>query len=143
MLDMKARLLLSMKPRYAELVFNGAKTAELRKRISPYMKNRDVFIYVTSPVRQLRGGFRVEHVWSGSPEEVWVLVSDKAGINKQDFDAYYEGRTTAYALKIADVWEYDQPFALNTLRERLEYFVVPRSWRYIKPEEQDLFGRPS
>ena len=143
MLNVSSRLLLSMKPCYADLVFNGAKTAELRKRIGPHMKDRDVFIYVTSPVRQLRGGFRVEHVWSGSPEEIWSLVSDMAGINKQDFDAYYAGRTTAYALKIVDVWEYDQPFALNTLRELLEGFVVPRSWRYLKPQEQALFGRCS
>ena len=60
-------LLLSLKPRYADLVFRGLKTAELRRRI-PYVENRDVFVYVSSPVRRLRGGFHVEHVWSGTPE---------------------------------------------------------------------------
>ena len=138
---MSNRLLLSMKPCYAELVFNGGKTAELRKRIGLQMKDIDAFIYVTSPVRQLRGGFRVEHVWSGSPEEVWSLVSDMAGIKKKDFDTYFAGRTIAHALKIVDVWEYDQPFALSALRERLEGFVVPRSWRYLRPEEQALFEK--
>ena len=58
-------LLLSLKPCYADLVFQGLKKAELRRRI-PCVENRDVFIYVSSPVRCLRGGFRVEHVWSGN-----------------------------------------------------------------------------
>ena len=60
-------LLLSLKPDYADLVFDGLKEAELRRRITSCMENRDVFIYVTTPVRQLRGGFRVGQVWSGTP----------------------------------------------------------------------------
>ena len=64
-----------------------------------------------------------------------------AGIKKKDFDTYFAGRTIAHALKIVDVWEYDHPFALSALRERLEGFVVPRSWRYLRPEEQALFEK--
>ena len=60
-------LLFSLKPQYADLVFEGLKHAELRRRITPDMKDRDVFIYVSSPIRQLRGGFRVGHVWQGVP----------------------------------------------------------------------------
>ena len=127
-----------MKPCYADLVFNGEKTAELRKRIGQSMQNRDVLVYVTSPVRQLRGGFHVEVVQKGSPRDVWKSVSDAAGINKQEFDAYYSGSHTAYALRITAVWQYEKPFALSTLRAMLDNFVVPRSWRYLKPSEQRL-----
>ena len=66
-------------------------------------------------------------------------MSDRAGINRQDFDDYYEGRTKAYALKITHVWEYLEPFELAALRNLLRDFVVPRSWRYLKPEENDMF----
>ena len=134
-------LLLSLKPDYADLVFDGLKEAELRRRISSCMENRDVFIYVTSPVRQLRGGFRVGQVWSGTPEEVWRRVSKLAGVHKRDFDAYYAGRTVAYALEITDVWEYKNPASLNTLGNRFPDFVVPQSWRYVRPEEYRLFRR--
>ena len=71
----KKALLLSLKPIYADLVFSGLKIAELRRRI-PCVENRDVFIYVSSPARELRGGFRVGQVWKGSPDEVWKQVSD-------------------------------------------------------------------
>ena len=134
-------LLLSLKPHYADLVFEGLKQAELRRRITPFMKNRDVYIYVSSPVQHLRGGFRVGHVWRGSPDEIWNEVSDLASINKRDFDAYYAGRTIAYALKITDVWEYEYPADLTTLRNRFPQFIVPQSWRYIRPEECRSFRR--
>lgn len=134
-------LLFSLKPCYADLVFNRLKEAELRKRIAPYMTNRDVFIYVSSPVRKLRGGFRVGHVWRGTPQEVWGEVSELAGVDKQDFDAYYAERSIAYALRIKDVWEYENPASLISLRARFESFVVPQSWRYVKPEEHRSFRR--
>ena len=128
-------LLLSLKPRFADLVFRGLKTAELRRRIARRAVNRDVFVYVSSPVRELRGGFRVEYVWKGSPESVWEQVSDLAQVEKGDFDAYYGERQIAYALKIADVWLYQTPASLETLRTKLDNFVVPQSWRYVRLEE--------
>ena len=127
-------LLLSLKPIYADLVFRGLKVAELRRRI-PCVENRDVFIYVSSPARQLRGGFRVGHVWKGAPEEVWKQVSDLVGVDKRDFDEYYTGRRVAYALGITHVWERDDPIDLSTLRARFPKFVVPQSWRYVRAEE--------
>ena len=132
-------LLLSLRPRFADLVFEGLKKAELRRRFAQGAQNRDVFIYVTSPLRHLRGGFRVEHVWKGTPKEIWEKVSDLAGIDKGDFDAYYHGKAVAYALKIADVWEYSKPVSLDMLRSELGQFVVPQSWRYVKPKEFRLF----
>ena len=132
-------LLFSLKPCYADLVFEGLKKAELRRRIASCIEGRDVFIYVSSPVKQLRGGFRVGHVWQGSPEEVWNEVSEIAGVDKQGFDNYYEGREIAYALQVTDVWEYENPVDLNRLRNRFSNFSVPQSWRYVKPEEYRSF----
>lgn len=134
-------LILSLRPCFADLVFEGLKHAELRRRIVQGIENRHVFIYVTSPVRHLRGGFRVEHVWKGTPNEIWKQVSNLAGVDKGDFDAYYQGRTVAYALKIADVWEYSTPIELDYLRCKLGRFIVPQSWRYVRHEEYDLFQK--
>ena len=132
-------LLLSLKPCYADLIFEGLKKAELRRRIASCIEGRDVFIYVSSPVRQLRGGFRVGQVWRGSPEEVWNKVSELVGVDKRGFDTYYEGREIAYALQITDVWEYENPTDLNRLRKRFPNFVAPQSWRYVRPEEYRSF----
>ena len=132
-------LLLSLKPHYANLIFEGLKTAELRRRIASHIKGRDVFIYVSSPIMALRGGFRVGEVWSGIPEDVWNMVSELASVDKQDFDTYFEGQTIAYAFEIQEVWEYQNPVSLNTLRNRLSNFVVPQSWRYVRLDESQFF----
>ena len=58
-------LLLSLKPYYADLVFEGLKTVELRRRIASHLEGCDAFIYVSRPIAALRGGFRIGEVWSG------------------------------------------------------------------------------
>ena len=134
-------LLLSLKPRYADLIFEGVKKAELRRRALVQMEGRDVFVYVTSPIMQLRGGFLVGEVWTGTPQEIWKKVSEWAGVNKDDFDAYYAGQSIAYALEITDVWEFANPPGLSILRSRFDNFIVPQSWRYVKPEEHKCFRK--
>ncbi len=132
-------VLFSIKPFYANLIFEGIKTAELRRRIFSNIKDRDVFIYVSSPTKQIQGGFRAGQVLQGTPKEIWNQVSEIAKIEKQDFDAYYAKRKIAYALQITDVWEYVNPVSLDTLRKRFPQFVVPQSWRYVKYEEYKSF----
>ena len=139
--DSSRPLLLSLKPCYADLIFEGVKKAELRRRALLQMEGRDVFVYVTRPVMQLRGGFRVGQVWTGSPQAIWRKVCDWAGVSKQDFDAYYAGQSIAYALEITDVWEFADPPGLDALRNQIDNFVVPQSWRYVKPEEYQAFRK--
>ena len=134
-------LLLSLKPRYADLIFEGVKKAELRRRSLVQMEGRDVFVYVTSPIMMLRGGFRVGEVWAGTPQDIWDRVSEWAGVDKDDFDAYYSGQSIAYALEITDVWEYANPPGLGTLRSQFDTFIVPQSWRYVTHEEHEFFRR--
>ena len=132
-------LILSLKPHYAELIFEGLKKVELRRRIAPQTRGRDVLIYVSSPVRKLRGGFRVGEVWKGSPEEVWNSIAQLAAIARQEFDTYFQGQGVAYALEVTNLWEYRSPVSLNQLREQFNNFVVPQSWRYAKNEEHEAF----
>lgn len=134
-------LLLSLKPVYADLVFSGLKTAELRRWIPRDMKGRDVFIYVSSPERVLRGGFTVADVWQGTPDDVWDRVKDLALVDTDTYKAYYEGRSKAFALSIADAWEHKHPLTLEDLRDKFENFVVPQSWRYLRDCERRSFGK--
>ena len=132
-------VLLALKPLYANMVFGRRKTAELRRRIAWGMRHRDVFIYVSSPVMELRGGFRVGEVWCGAPEDVWGIVRDRAGVDKRDFDAYFEGHTIANALEIKEVWKCPKPVNLDTLRDKFSNFTVPQSWRYVREDEFPFF----
>ena len=69
------------------------------------------------------------------------MVSKLAGVNKPDFDTYFEGQTIAYALEIKEVWECSQPISLGTLRDKFSNFVVPQSWRYVRTNEYQFFQK--
>ena len=143
MTDQQSPLLISLRPCFAELIFNGLKQVELRRRFSDFVQGRQVFIYVSSPERALRGGFRVEKIWKGTPDSIWRKVSSVAGIDRLAFDDYYQGSDIAYALKIADLWEYRSPIQLQTLQDELGCFAAPQSWRYLKSDELEFLGQGS
>ncbi|MAS93945.1 MAG: hypothetical protein CMO55_12190 [Verrucomicrobiales bacterium] len=132
-------ILISLKPNYADLVFTGLKTAELRRRMPSDLENREVFVYVSTPVRALRGGFKIGQVWSGSPEEIWSHVSQLAAVSEDEYEAYFQNANVAYALEILDLWEYQDPPSLTDLRSNLGKFVVPQSYRFVKPVERNYF----
>lgn len=134
-------LLLSLKPSYADMVFDGLKRAELRRRMASYIENRDVFVYVSSPRREIRGGFRVGQVWTGSPAQVWQFVESIASMGKREFDAYFSGSKVAFALEITNVWQYNNAVKLVFLRRRFSSFVVPQSWRYLSSEEYEFLAQ--
>ena len=134
-------LLLSLKPRFAELVFMGKKTVELRRRVASTMTGREVFIYVSSPERMIRGGFRIAEVWSSDPETVWSEVASRAGVAKAEYDAYYEGCGIAHALALSDVWAHETPVEIEDVRRELPGFRPPQSWRYAKGRELEWLRR--
>ena len=113
----------------------------LWRSIAYRMEGRNVFIYVSSPVRRLRGGFKVDKVWAGSPETVWNQVSALAQVDRETFDSYYAGRSVDFALGISSVWEYKNQPSLTMLRKRFPQFVVPQSWRYLRDDEHRSFCR--
>jgi len=128
-------IVLSLKPYYAEMLFAGVKTIELRRRIATGFKGREVFVYVSSPVQKIWGGFRVHEIRSGAPDELWAHIEAKAGVERVEYDAYYSGSGVAHALHVSHVWQHDAPVALGVVREALPEFRPPQSWRYAKGQE--------
>ena len=99
------------------------------------MKGREVFIYVSSPVRMVRGGFRVTEVWSSDPETVWGEVALRTGVGKAEYDAYYDGCGIAHAFALSDVWAHETPVEIEGVRRALPGFRPPQSWRYARGPE--------
>ena len=128
-------LLLSIRPRYAEMILSGVKTVELR-RIKPKIKKGSaVVFYVSSPVKAIIGGFRVVEVIEGSPSEVWNSVRSIAGVNREEFNEYFDGTEKAYGISIENLWVFRKPLELDFLRNLWTGFNPPQSYRYLTNEE--------
>ena len=131
-------LLLSIRPKFAEKVFNGTKKVELR-RVKPGISEGDiVVVYVSSPVKQIWGTFEVGRIIEKPLHELWDLVQCEACLSKNEFDEYYDGIERGYGIYIRGTAYIKQPIDLNEIRERWGGFHPPQSYRYLSMSDLDL-----
>lgn len=124
---MQTRVLLSIKPEFANKIFDGTKRFEFRKAI---FKNKDiktVVVYASSPVKQVIGEFEIETIISSSPQSVWQQTKSHSGISEEFFFEYFSEKDIAYAIKIKKATKYKKPLCL-----RKDFNVLPpQSYLYI------------
>lgn len=128
------KVLLSIKPEYAEKIFSGEKKYEYRRKLFRRSGVSSIVIYVTQPVGLIIGEFEIADVIEGVPEELWEGTKDYSGISKKFFIKYFGGSKRGYAIKVGNVKKYREsidPYAFQP------NFVPPQSYRYLK--DQGLF----
>lgn len=130
-------LLLSIKPAFAEMVLAGRKTVELRRVRPSVDPGMPLLLYASSPRRQLVATGRIADVAWGSPDEVWEAYGADTGVPRAFFDDYFAGSPRAVAILVEDVRPLAAPVALDDLRDRLESFHPPQSFRYLTGRDVD------
>jgi predicted transcriptional regulator len=93
---------MSIRPPYAEAIFSGTKTVELRRRRPSFPVSTRVIVYSTSPEQRLHGSFVVAGVIEAEPGALWRSVRKRAGVERSTFDAYFRGCEIAYGIEIAE-----------------------------------------
>ncbi len=134
-------LLISIKPEYANQIFSGHKTIELR-RVRTKLKSEDlVIVYVTSPQKALVGLFEVEKVTIEENlkqefKNFWRLIKNKACINYKTFKKYYKGASLGVAIFIKNPHKFSKPLKLNTLKNEVDNFnfYPPQNYHYLSNE---------
>ncbi len=122
------KILLSIKPEFAEKIFQGEKRFEFRKNIFKRADISKVVVYATMPVGKVIGEFDIDGVIEGTPKTVWAETKSHAGITSSFFAEYFTGRQRAFAIKVGDTRRYENPLSLSDLAEGL---VAPQSYRYL------------
>jgi len=122
------KVLLSIKPEFANKILNGEKKFEFRKSLFKRNGIKTVLIYATMPVGKVVGEFDIDLIISDSPQEVWHETGEFSGITKSFFDSYFANKETAYAIKVKQIREYDTPQDLNDIKIGLK---APQSYVYI------------
>lgn len=131
--------MLSIRPEFAEKIFAGTKTVELR-RSRPRVKDGDwVLVYVSSPVKILMGMFQVDGVHEGVPECLWDELNDRAGVTREQFEAYYAGAERGVGIAVRSPTRLKHPLSLNQLRGAISDFHPPQGFRYLTQHELHRF----
>ena len=77
------------------------------------------------------GSFRVDSIFSGTPEEVWLIAQHGADISKQDFDCYFAGVEVGHAIMVSCCQRLPKPISLSHLRVIWPGCQPPRSFGYL------------
>jgi len=125
-------VLLSIKPKYAELIKSGFKRYEFRRKIFKKAGPSKVFIYSTSPVKKITGVFDASMIFQDTPYRIWDMFGPYSGISKGEFFQYFRDCEIAYAIEIGNLVTFEEPW------DPSDYFFEfnpPQSYRYFNPHQ--------
>ena len=121
------KVLLSIKPEFAEKIFNGTKKYEFRKSIFKNKNVDTIVVYVSSPLQSVIGEFKIAGILNDDVDRIWEQTHDGSGITERFYRMYFARKTNAYAIKIGHVTRYKH-------RKRLSDYNVnfaPQSYVYL------------
>ena len=133
---MKSRMiLLSVKPKYLDLIFSGEKKVELRRKLPDLQKGDLVVLYSSSPECAIVGALIVSKKIEKSPECLWEEISRHAGITKNEFDNYFNKSEKATALFFNGYEKLVKPIVLEDVRKKWPDFQPPQNYIYLQADK--------
>lgn len=117
-------LLLSIHPRWVDLILDGRKTVEIRRRppreAAPGLP---VLLYATAPVRAVVARAELAALRHASREELWLSVGRQSALAEHEFLAYLEGAPFPGGLAMSHV---------QATRSVALAWRPPQSWMWLR-----------
>lgn len=123
----QTKILLSIKPEYAELIFSGKKKYEFRRTIFKNKNVKTVVVYASSPIQKVIGEFEIESILQSDLKNLWRMTKEFAGIEKSFFYEYFNNKQDGFAIKIAKTKRYRKPLCIKADFDLLP----PQSFLYL------------
>lgn len=111
----KPSLLMSVRPRFADLILQEKKRVEIRTRFSKRWVGHKVAIYATAPIRCVVGEAGISSVTLSEPDELWRRFGAEIGCTRREFERYVGGRRRVYAIELDEVFPYRTLVPLDEL----------------------------
>jgi predicted transcriptional regulator len=121
------KVLLSVKPEYAEKIMSGCKKYEYRRNIFKTQKVNIIVVYASNPVKKIIGEFEIEQILSMELNELWNKTANYSGIDKEFYDRYFIGKNIGHAIKIKNPKRYFSYLDLNSFNVK----QAPQSFLYL------------
>ncbi|MCC7571697.1 hypothetical protein KO465_10350 [Candidatus Micrarchaeota archaeon] len=121
------KVLLSIKPEFAEMIFNGTKKYEFRRTIFKDKNVNIVVVYASSPIQRVIGEFEIDTILNDNLQELWNRTKYYSGISEDYFFEYFNNREHGYAIKIKKTRMYKQKLSLKDDFN----MTPPQSFRYM------------
>jgi predicted transcriptional regulator/N-acetylglutamate synthase-like GNAT family acetyltransferase len=140
--SMSGKLLLSMRPMYAERVFAQTKRVEIRKKFSLKWRGCRAVVYGSLPVAALMGEVKMSNVTPGSPAEIWKRFNSTMGCSHEEFNSYVGNSSQVYAIELTEAIPYKSPVGIAQISHLInEDLHPPQSFRDLKINSDDAWVR--
>lgn len=117
--------IISIRPVFAEAILSGRKSIELRRRIPSVDIGTRLWIYATRPTGAVVGSATIGCIIRSSPEKLWAQSSDQMGVNKEEYEAYFDGASQAIGLVLINILR-SIPISIENLRSIRSGFHPPQ-----------------
>lgn len=125
-------ILLSVKPKYADLILSGTKRVEFRRTWAAAEVSL-IAIYASSPVQRIVALVEVEDIVQASPTVLWNHCTNRGGaLSRRELFDYFDGKKQGCAVLLGAVRTLGKPLDPKSL---FKAFAPPQSFRYLTPVE--------
>ncbi|MFA5881544.1 MAG: hypothetical protein WC834_05040 [Eubacteriales bacterium] len=122
------KVLLSIKPEFANKIFNGLKKFEFRRLIFKRTDVEKVIVYASAPISMVIGEFEIDKILHEELPNLWNLTKKYAGITEEYFYDYFSDKNQGFAIKIKNSVKYETPYSLKS-----RYGIAPpQSFVYVE-----------
>jgi len=120
-------VLISIRPDLAEAILAGSKTVELRR--SAISDEATLFVvYATAPVSAIVGWFESAKIQIDAPNGLWDRYGSLTGIIRSEFDGYFAGAQTGFAIEVKSTTRVEPPVPLADVPAVKR---APQSFQYL------------
>jgi len=124
-------VLISIKPKYVDLILSGDKSVEIRNRPVKLQPETSLWIYSTLPRGCLEAVAEVHAIELDAPSVIWNQYHNKIGASQHAFLTYVNGSRQISAIFLKNVRRLTPSLTLSDLRSEIEGFNPPQFLRRI------------
>ena len=123
------KVILSIKPEFANKIFTGDKHYEFRRSIFKQKKEvKTVIVYASAPISKVIGEFDLEYIIENKIDELWEITKNYSGISENFYRQYFTGKVQGFALKVKEPKLYEKPLDIQDAYG----LKAPQSFAYVR-----------
>ena len=134
--SLEEKVLISMQPKYAELVFSGEKMVEIRRKFPRMLRGKQAVVYGTQPLGSLLGEVTLNNITPGTPDQIWFRFGQQAGCTHDEYSKYVGNSTEVFAIELSNKKPYLAPVGIPQLTQLIKQELhPPQSYLRIRMDQ--------
>lgn len=122
------KVVLSIKPEFANKIFEGSKKFEFRRSIFKNRNVKSIIVYASSPVQKVIGEFEIGMIYNDDLRTLWKRTKEFSGISEKYFYEYFSDKDKGFAIQVKNKRKYRKAKCLKS-----DFNLnPPQSFAYVK-----------